>query len=338
MKKPLFSLMYIIFSICLVITNTAYSEKIKSSEGKKDLFINKEVLEHQQLDANGGIEEAENRYTNRIGIPVKEGKYYCVEYDGMPTPVLYMVFKSKNKLNEKNSSIVQDRISSKVFVKAPKGAKFLFFTAYESDFSKISVYEGFSHSNPLSNDLWTNGKKLMTLGDSTSEQDLWQAVVLSKMGFNEYINLAVGGTTINVFADNVTSDNLKDVDVVTIMGFFNNGPIKKGSIDDKPSNNASDSVCAQYKYIIDKLLTLKPSINIILITPHCPRADDCSEKVEAVKNIAMYYNLPCIDLYNEAGFNEFTFDLYLRDAVHSSQLGYYKEAQVIVGGMLRYLP
>ena len=227
---------------------------------------------------------------------------------------------------------------SRVFAKAPIGAKYMFFTAYQSDFSKIAVYEGFTHDYPISENLWTNGKTLMTLGDSLTEASIWQTIVMGRLGFSELINLAHGGTMVNVFADEVTADNIAAVDVVTIMGFYNSKFSKPGTVADEASNKPEASICAGYKYIIDKIYKLKPTVKIILITPHRNRAEDGEDKTEAIKSIADYYSIPCIDLYNNAGFNGYTYDSYLVDIVHSSSLGYMREAEVIIGGLLNFIP
>ena len=151
-------------------------------------------------------------------------------------------------------------------------------------------------------------------------------------GFAKFTNLGVGGTAPYQFANNVDSTNIADVDVVTIMGFFNGGQ-SVGSITDPASNDPSASMASAYKYLVDKILTLKPSVNLILITPHCPSSDDGQAKATMVKEIAHYYKIPCIDVYFEGGFNEYTFSTYLKDVVHSSDVGYEKESVFITGQM-----
>ena len=77
-------------------------------------------------------------------------------------------------------------------------------------------------------------------------------------------------------------------------------------------------------------------MRIVLASPHRPRADDVAEKAKAVGMVAAYYGIPFIDLYNTAGFNALTYDTFLRDAVHSSESGYEREAELIAGGLVRF--
>lgn len=183
------------------------------------------------------------------------------------------------------------------------------------------------------------GKKMMTLGDSLTEGGFWQNYVADRLGLGGVVDLGVGGAKVNAFADKVTAENIEDIDIVTVMGVFNSTDSKAGTVEDSASDEANASICAGYKFIIDKLLKLNPSVKIVLMSPHRPRANDVALKAEAVGCVAKYYGLPFIDLYNTAGFNEYTYDIYLRDSVHSSYGeggGYEREAEVITGGLLQY--
>ena len=199
---------------------------------------------------------------------------------------------------------------------------------------EISVRNEIAIPGVLKSNLY--GKKIMTLGDSLTADGLWQKNILSALGISSYTNLAVGGAAVNVFADNVTAENIADIDIVIVMGLFNSTSSLPGTVNDEASNSSSASICAGYKYIVDKLLTLKPTVKIVLMSPHRPRANDVAEKAAAVGEVAKYYGLPFIDLYNTAGFNGYTYDTYLRDNVHSSDAGYKRESEVIAGGLIHY--
>ena len=113
------------------------------------------------------------------------------------------------------------------------------------------------------------------------------------------------------------------------MGLFNSTNSVPGTVADEASNAENASVCAGYKYLVERIRTLKPTVKIVLASPHRPKPDDVAAKAAAVGQVAEYYGLPFIDLYNEAGFTSETFDLYLVDDVHSSMAGYEQEAKVI---------
>lgn len=307
---------------------------------KTSLLVNFTQLANRRLNNVGWTEAANGFWTNSVGIPVEEGKSYSFETDGFPQMVYYVAFKSADDINGYNQGTFLGREYNKCFAKAPAGAKYMFFTTTYNDWTRLKIYEGFSQFPAVSNNIWAHGKIMMTLGDSLTEFGVWQTYVGGRLGLGEIKNLGVGGAKINVFADNVTAANIADVDIVTVMGLFNSTNSQPGSVTDPASNAENASVCAGYKYIVDKLLTLKPTLKIFLMTPHRPRPNDVSAKAEAVKNVAAYYGLPCIDLYNEAGFNEYTYDQYLTDNVHASfgpEGGYAQEAKVIAGKMLDYL-
>ena len=306
---------------------------------KKDLFINREELKNKQLNTVGWTENADGFSTNKVGVKVKPNTWYTVvnNLSDETIEAKYITEKTADDILNYAQSTFIKRTSSPRMILTSETTEYLFITVTNKNFMNVGIVEGFSKYMPISKTLWTNGKKLMTLGDSLTAFGGWQPYVLGKLGFANYVNLGVGGSKVNVFADNVTAENIKDVDVITIMGFFNSTSSQPGTIEDEASNSVSASICANYKYLIDKLLTLKPTVNIILMTPHTPRADDVKLKAEAVKSVAILYHIPCIDLYNEGGFNSYTFDSYLMDAVHSSELGYVQESKVICGKMQQYL-
>lgn len=182
-----------------------------------------------------------------------------------------------------------------------------------------------------------HGKNLMTLGDSLTALGKWQAIVMEDLGIKSLTNLAVGGQRVSKFAEKVTADNITDIDVVIVMGYFNSYDCPAGTSDDASSNEDTASIWAGYKYIINKLKTLKPDIDIVIMSTHKPAPPNNTDaRAQLVKEIAEYYSLPFIDIHNEGGFNEYTYTLYLYDdKIHSNDLGYKKEAALITGGLRR---
>ncbi|WP_294131756.1 GDSL-type esterase/lipase family protein [uncultured Clostridium sp.] len=182
-----------------------------------------------------------------------------------------------------------------------------------------------------------HGKIGMSLGDSLSALGVWQELVSEDLGIKSWVNLAVGGQRVSKFAENVTSENLKDVDFVTVMGYFNSYDCPAGSSEDLASNGDTDSIWSNYKYIINKLKTLKPSVDIIIMSAHKPAPpNNTDSRAELVKQIAKYYSLPFIDIHNDGGFNEYTYSIYMyEDKIHSTDLGYEKEAKLISGELRR---
>lgn len=306
---------------------------------KSNILTNLTQLANKRLNAIGWTEDATGFYTNAVGIPVEGGKSYTFEVDGFPNQAYFVVFKTADDITGYNQGTFIQRVAQPTFVMAPATAKYMFFSTTISDWSRIEIYEGFSHFSPASLNIWTCNKTLMTLGDSTSARGIWQSYVGGRLGLGKIVNLAVGGSKVYTFADNVTAENISDVDIVTIMGFFNSTNSAAGDVTDAASNAENASICANYKYLIDKVLTLKPAVKLVLITPHRPQANDVAAKAQAVIDVAKYYGLPYIDLYNEAGFNTYTNAVYLDDTVHSSygpDGGYAQEAKVISGKLASF--
>lgn len=315
-----------------------------------------EWLDDKMLNNVGWYEVRTGYTTLKYPIPVVPGKTYSFS-----KPVNKVVVKSNNSIESwSGSGFIGYKSLPNYKYTVPEtytNAKYMFLSFYSSSndyeqFRDIKVEEGevihdVDRKINLNGDIVIPdfiksnlyGKKIMTLGDSLTEGGHWQKYVSDMLGLASVTDLAVGGTKVNIFADAVTAENIADIDIVTVMGVFNSTSSVAGSVADEPSHDANASICAGYKYIVDKLLTLKPSVKIVLMSPHRPRANDVSEKAAAVEEVAKYYGLPFIDLYNTAGFNEYTYDIYLRDDVHSSygdNGGYAKEAQVIAGGLVHY--
>ena len=294
------------------------------------------LLEGRHLNNVGSTDENADYTTLETGIPVEAGKTYCFLYDGQVQDVSKAVYKTRPDQvaeGEWDPECVigtADLVSMPITV--PTGASYVFvsmaniFTADWGDWTGLELVE-VERATPALADL--SGYTMLTLGDSLSESGDWQDYV-QRDTYLSYENLAIGGTKINVFAEQVTAETLEGIDLVFVMGLFNSTGSQPGTIEDEPSNAENASVCAGYKYIVEKLRDLDGDVKIVLASPHRPRADDVAEKAKAVGEVAEYYGLLFIDLYNEAwGNTQEEYDLYLKDTVHSTSAGYKREAEVI---------
>lgn len=291
---------------------------------------NVEIIENVQLNGLGWYEDYQGRFVIKTPIPVNGGETYSFALDDFPIKPVYVSVKKNDSLYDYEPSNLLNRLIYPDKVTIHTDGKYMFLTLdnnFKNDISKLVITKNCSSVSKSSNAL--QGKKIMSLGDSLTEQGYWQNYMCGRLGAKDYLNLAIGGKKVFEFVENVNSDNIKDIDIVTIMGFFNNGSNIAGNINDEKSNDSTSSVCSQYKYIIEYLYNLKNDIRIILLTPHRPRANDVIDKVNIVKQIGQLYGIPVVDVYNNAGFNDITYDLYLADAVHSNREGYKKEAEYI---------
>lgn len=302
----------------------------------ENLIKDYRLLEGRHLNNVGSTDENADYTTLATGIPVEAGKTYCFLYDGQVQDVSKVVYKTRSDQvaeGEWDPECVigtADLVSMPITI--PAGASYVFISMYNEytadwgDWTKLELVELERKAATLAD---LSAYTMLTLGDSLSESGDWQDYVYQDTYLN-YENLAVGGTKISVFAEKVTEATLEGIDLVFVMGLFNSTGSVPGTVEDEPSNAENASVCAGYKYIVEKVRGLDGDVKIVLASPHRPRADDVAEKAKAVGEVAEYYGLLFIDLYNEAwGNTQEEYDLYLKDTVHSTSAGYKREAEVI---------
>ena len=204
------------------------------------------------------------------------------------------------------------------------------------------------------------GLKWVSFGDSITAQNKWQPRVIEKLGL-VHTNCGIGstclsGTLDNSFAipkpDEAMWQDVRlnavmdaDPDLVTIMGGNNDQyayiPMGDKSEFDKPlAEKDKNSYYGAYSYIIETLLTWKPTLRIILITPSYAMQNELkgdtrlSDYAESCREIAKSYGLPCADIFGKAGINKLTESTYTSDRVHPNEAGALRIADVVIGTML----
>ena len=182
-------------------------------------------------------------------------------------------------------------------------------------------------------------KKWGVIGDSLSNRETWQTTACAILRLTGYEKNAITGAYVadygdgdNACANAFVSRYLNtpaDCDLVTIMGGTNDATYKCGVGIGEIGTLNTNTFIGAYCTIIEGLLERNPSVRIMLITPpRCYTAQQVlnphlTAYVDAVKSIAEHYDLPCLDLYNNLGINDKTFDTLLPDYVHfSDELGY----------------
>lgn len=117
-------------------------------------------------------------------------------------------------------------------------------------------------------------------------------------------------------------------DIVTIMGGNNdkgyNVPL--GNYSDLYADLGTenkDTYIGGYAYIIKKLLSLKPDIHFIILSPLSARGDSpntigllATDYAEASRKVAEFFGFDWVDIRGKIGLNKYTLDLYTRDEVH----------------------
>lgn len=218
------------------------------------------------------------------------------------------------------------------------------------------------------------GKKLTTLGDSITEQNLWQSFLKQELLFDIVANKGIGGTrisgsNINAMWQDVRINSIPlDTDVLLIMGGTNDsaayveiGDISITNCDTNTFVGAFNVLLSKVFYKFYNLSSGKYSSvdysgvtkcdkfkDIVLFLASSPfNANETysganSEKLksiaEATKEVAKLWGIPCIDVYNNAGLNTENVAIYLQDGIHPNKAGAKKIATVIIGEMRTYKP
>lgn len=201
------------------------------------------------------------------------------------------------------------------------------------------------------------GKKWTSFGDSITARESWQKYVADKFGLI-HSNCGIGSSCVSgkgetAFWQDTRLDAVKanDPDIVTIFGGANdlvqNPVLGKEYEFEKPLDQKDKmTFYGAYSYIIETLLTWKPSLEIMILGTTYGHNDGTdysnvitySEISEACRKVATYYGLPFVDLHGNTGFNKFTmanapFNTYAPDHIHPNEAGGKKIASLVIAKM-----
>ena len=200
------------------------------------------------------------------------------------------------------------------------------------------------------------GKTWLTIGDSITAPGTYQNLVQESLGFSNVINRGIPGSTILGMMANVTDADIQSADLITIYGALNNftiGAPRLGTLTDEPTSVMSgNSFLSNLKYVIEYILTRKPTARLVIIGTHNasdpPRrpelyapingTDNLGDYVKGMGEVARYYGLPFIDMYGMCGFNAFNLSTYTTDGVHLNLIGYQRISSVISGELQKIEP
>lgn len=205
------------------------------------------------------------------------------------------------------------------------------------------------HNIPLGEEVEESDSATITkwgvIGDSLSNQPKWQTTACGILRLTGYEKNAITGAYVADYGDggdasanafvNRYLNTPADCDLITIMGGTNDATYKCGDGIGEIGTLNTNTFFGAYCTIIEGLLERNPAVRIMLFTPpRCYTAQGVLNPhlalyVEAVKSIAEHYDLPCLDLYNNLGINDKTFDTLLPDYVHFSDALGYRVGRVI---------
>jgi lysophospholipase L1-like esterase len=196
------------------------------------------------------------------------------------------------------------------------------------------------------------GKSWCTLGDSITEANLYQPLVLEKLKFAELLNAGKSGCPLTAGGDrdygatvNVGRAIEPIFDCVTIFAGINDFRL------DKPIGYKEDrdiyTFIGAYIELVESILSKNPACRLSLWTPLQRDKDGYDsyhvnsvghrliDYVNAIKTIGLEYALPVLDLYAESGFNRFTLPLLTSDGLHPNQEGHRRIADLAIGFLER---
>lgn len=236
----------------------------------------------------------------------------------------------------------------KTITDIPKNARYIMFTNYDNTFLHTGKTITFVVKD--SNRVKSNIGKLVTYGDSHVARGAWQQYVIEYFDIELHTNLGVGSSTVAInnkatklpFVDDERLAEIMDEnpDTIIIIGGTNDvhletplGTIKDLETDFESKNKST--FYGAYGFLIETLLTWKPTLQIVLCTTPQGYYDSIhplkyAEVSEAIKNISFFYSLPIADVFGECGINKINLTTYSDDLIHYNELGNKRMASVII--------
>ena len=192
-----------------------------------------------------------------------------------------------------------------------------------------------------------SGRNWYSIGSSITADNKYQQIVQKELGFKTVQIDAELDQSIRTMADRVTSENLRDMDLITIFGetydFAHSNIL--GTINDDKNTL---SYYGELKMVTEKIIAAKEKDAVVVfITPMKrgefneepsytePNANGSKleEYVNAMKEVAGLYHIPVIDLYEKSAFHEETFAQLTVDNLHPNDQGYENISMVMIEGL-----
>jgi lysophospholipase L1-like esterase len=243
----------------------------------------------------------------------------------------------------------------------PEGAtgmcvNFYYKMATRNDTSEsISINLGIPAEIEYSNELRKLFDKVWAAyGDSTTYYGDWNRLVENATGLKTFIN-SYGGACISLKKPENTLCNDERIsllmscnpDIVTILTGLNSTGTPLGDIKDLTVAIGSENkytFYGAYSYILKRILTIKPSVKIIILTTTMSyydyKNDEPNESglssldyAQASKLVAEYFGIPVADIRHSMQLNKYTQDILSADNVHFSMRG----AEAIAGCVIRVM-
>lgn len=184
-------------------------------------------------------------------------------------------------------------------------------------------------------------------GDSITFRNSWQPYVAEYFEL-VHTNLGIGSTTLAyveqyeaeypsfVNANRVQGVKDSNPDILTILGGTNDRHrgVTIGT-NAECTKLLADKDKTTYKgalsWLIETFLTWKPTLEIVILTPLQGNwGYDYTEYVNAAKEVAHFYALPFINLFEESGISIFNAATYTTDGLHPNEAGGKRIADLVI--------
>lgn len=230
----------------------------------------------------------------------------------------------------------------------PAGASYVVFSNYDN--TRVHSEKAVTmHVSKAKSGITT----LVSFGDSHVARNLWQQDVVDYFGIAAHVNLGVGGSTVAsnskatvppfVDAERIAAIEAEAPDTLIIIGGTNDVHLETplGTVDELKKDLAEKdqtTFFGAYGYLLETLLTWKPSIQIVLCTTPQGYYDTMhptkyAEVSQAIREIANHYSLPLADIFAGCGINKVNLATYSDDLIHYNELGNARVASVIIGAI-----
>lgn len=203
------------------------------------------------------------------------------------------------------------------------------------------IYKGASSIGTSDNNRWKN-KKWLALGDNITAKNSYQSRVKYSCSIGTVLTDANIGKLMGDVTQNLNSDKLKDVDIITIFAgtsdYSLNTPL--GTINDDENTN---TFYGSVHKTIKRILELKEDATIVFFTPLkrgayktypvYPAANGAGAKLEdyaeAIKDVCKSYNILVLDLFSDSGIDESNVKKYTVDGLHLNDAGSQRISKLI---------
>lgn len=293
---------------------------------------------------NGIVVEDEN--ASRVKIQVSPGENYRISgFSYWESNLCYITNKNNEIIQTFPDTNETTKYYENVDITIPNNGVYLLVNKRNNleKETRINKSQGYFIKNNIN-------KKWVAFGDSLTDKATlgsnynYTNFVSNNLGL-ELINLGKGGTgylngnggTQQFY--NRTSSIPLDTDILTVFGSFNDmfvSNLNIGSITDTDTNSLYGAI----NTFLKNCWVINPSMIIGIISPtpwenywrgssDTLKANKCVEYVNVLKNVAEYYSLPYLDLFNTSNLRPWDANikqLYYNnaDGVHPNSLGHKK--------------